>query len=58
MSAFVGPDLENLVSGIVITWEPYAGRLHYVEQAVGLCADHRHPIPREALDPDRATPIN
>jgi class 3 adenylate cyclase/tetratricopeptide (TPR) repeat protein len=50
LSAFVGPDFERLVSGVIIPWEPYISRLHYVEQAVGLCADHRHPIPRETLD--------
>ncbi len=50
LSAFVGPDLEALVEGIIENWEPYISRLHYVEQAVGLCADLRHPIPRETLD--------
>ncbi len=42
-------DLDG-ISGIVTQHERYPDRIHYVDHAVALCADHREPVPRDVLD--------
>jgi hypothetical protein len=51
LTAFAVPDPEALVRKVILDWRPYITRLHYVERAVALCADLRHPIPIDGLDP-------
>jgi hypothetical protein len=50
LTAFAEPDPEALVRNVVLDWQPYITRVHYVERAVALCADVRHPIPIDGLD--------
>ena len=50
LTAFAEPDPEALVRTVILDWTPYITRLHYVERAVALCADLRHPIPIDGLD--------
>jgi class 3 adenylate cyclase len=49
LSAVTSFDLER-VAAIVTQHERYPDRVHYVEHALGLCADHRHPVSLDALD--------
>jgi class 3 adenylate cyclase/tetratricopeptide (TPR) repeat protein len=50
LTAFAEPDPEALVRKVILDWRPYITRQHYIERAVALCADLRHPIPIDGLD--------
>lgn len=50
LSAFAGPDPEALARTVIGDWRPYLTRLHFVERAVAVCADLRHPVPTDDLD--------
>lgn len=49
LSAVSHLDLDGIAE-IVVQHERYPDRVHYLDHAVGLCADHRHPVPTEILD--------
>jgi hypothetical protein len=49
LSAVTRLDLDG-VARIVLHHERYPDRVHYVEQALGLCADHRHPVRINVID--------
>jgi hypothetical protein len=49
LSAVTRLDLDG-VARIVVHHQRYPDRVHYVEQALGLCADHRHPVPLDVID--------
>jgi class 3 adenylate cyclase len=49
LSAVTDLDLAG-VARIVTDHQRYPDRIHYVEQALGLCADHRYPVPLEVID--------
>ncbi|MEK6721375.1 MAG: adenylate/guanylate cyclase domain-containing protein [Chloroflexota bacterium] len=49
ISAIVTLDLDGCAD-IVVRHERYPDRAHYVEHALAVCADRRHPVPQPALD--------
>jgi hypothetical protein len=49
LSAVTSLDLDG-VAAIVMQHERYPDRVHYVENALGLCADHRHAVPLHVVD--------
>jgi len=49
MAAVTGLDLDGLVA-IAVAYERYPDRVHYVEHALALCADHAQPVPIDVIE--------